>query len=123
MSEFEAVIGLEVHCQLATNSKIFCGCRARLPEDQSVGEAEVNANTCPVCTGHPGTLPVLNKKAVEYAVRAGLATGSKIRLKSVFSRKNYFYPICPRATRSARLPAFTWKKTRARTSTLATTRS
>ncbi len=94
--EFEAVIGLEVHCQLATESKIFCSCRARVPAEQSVGEMAVNLNTCPVCAGHPGTLPVLNQKVVEYAIQAGLATHSKINLKNRFARKNYFYPDLPK---------------------------
>jgi aspartyl-tRNA(Asn)/glutamyl-tRNA(Gln) amidotransferase subunit B len=94
--EFEAVIGLEVHVQLATDSKIFCSCRARLPLGQSVADVAANSSTCPVCTGQPGSLPVLNKKVVEYAVRAGLATGCGINLKNVFSRKNYFYPDLPK---------------------------
>jgi aspartyl-tRNA(Asn)/glutamyl-tRNA(Gln) amidotransferase subunit B len=95
-SDFELVIGLEVHCQLATNSKIFCGCPARPIEGVTVGEAEVNLNTCPVCSGQPGALPVLNQKVVEYAIRAGLATDCKINTHSVFSRKNYFYPDLPK---------------------------
>ena len=86
---FEAVIGLEVHCQLATESKIFCGCRV-------LSDESVNAHVCPICAGHPGTLPVLNKKAVEFAIRAGLATQCTIRPKSVFARKNYFYPDLPK---------------------------
>jgi aspartyl-tRNA(Asn)/glutamyl-tRNA(Gln) amidotransferase subunit B len=87
--EFEAVIGLEVHAQLSTESKIFCACRA--------GKAErPNANACPVCSGHPGTLPVLNRKVVEYAIRAGLATGCRINPRSRFARKNYFYPDLPK---------------------------
>ena len=94
--EFEAVIGLEVHCQLSTNSKIFCGCRTRSEDGKSVGEIGPNANTCPVCSGHPGTLPVLNKKVVEYAIKAGLATNCTINLKNIFARKNYFYPDLPR---------------------------
>lgn len=95
-SSFEAVIGLEVHCQLSTSSKIFCGCAARMPDGRSVGEAEANSNTCPVCAGHPGTLPVLNRRAVEFAIRAGLATSCEIREQSVFARKNYFYPDLPK---------------------------
>jgi aspartyl-tRNA(Asn)/glutamyl-tRNA(Gln) amidotransferase subunit B len=95
-TEFEAVIGLEVHVQLATNSKIFCSCRARLTDGRSVADVAANSSTCPVCTGQPGSLPVLNKKVVEYAVRAGLATGCRINLKNVFSRKNYFYPDLPK---------------------------
>jgi len=94
--EYEAVIGLEVHTQLATQSKIFCACKARLIEGDSVSEEAVNRNTCPVCAGHPGTLPVLNKKAVEYAIRTGIATHCTVNFKSVFSRKNYFYPDLPK---------------------------
>lgn len=95
-AQFEAVIGLEIHCQLATDSKIFCSCRARLPEGASVADQAANENTCPVCTGHPGTLPVLNEKVVEYAVRAGLAIGCTINRENVFARKNYFYPDLPK---------------------------
>ncbi len=95
-SEFEAVIGLEVHCQLSTRSKIFCACPARMTEGQSVADITPNLNTCPVCTGQPGALPVLNKKVVEYAVLAGLATHCEIQMHSVFSRKNYFYPDLPK---------------------------
>jgi aspartyl-tRNA(Asn)/glutamyl-tRNA(Gln) amidotransferase subunit B len=94
--EFEAVIGLEVHVQLATHSKIFCSCRARSTDGKSVSEVAANSATCPVCTGQPGSLPVLNQKVVEYSVRAGLATGCRINLKNVFSRKNYFYPDLPK---------------------------
>jgi aspartyl-tRNA(Asn)/glutamyl-tRNA(Gln) amidotransferase subunit B len=94
--EFEAVIGLEVHCQLATESKIFCSCRARVPVEQTVGEMAVNLNTCPICAGHPGTLPVLNQKVVEFAIQAGLATHSTINLRNRFARKNYFYPDLPK---------------------------
>ncbi len=95
-TRFETVIGLEVHVQLATESKIFSSSRARLAGDQSVADEAVNSNTDPVCAGHPGTLPVLNKKAVEYAVRAGIALGCAIRLRSVFARKHYFYPDSPK---------------------------
>ncbi len=94
--EFEAVIGLEIHAQLSTETKIFCSCRARLQKKQSVSDVKPNINTCPVCTGQPGALPVINKKVIEYAVRAGLATGCKIRQDSVFARKNYFYPDLPK---------------------------
>ncbi len=94
--EFEAVIGLEVHCQLATETKIFCSCPARIPADQSVSEIAVNSNTCPICAGHPGTLPVLNQKVVEFAIQAGLATHSRINLKNRFARKHYFYPDLPK---------------------------
>jgi aspartyl-tRNA(Asn)/glutamyl-tRNA(Gln) amidotransferase subunit B len=95
MAEFEAVIGLEVHVQLATESKIFCGCRARQAEG-SVADIEPNLNTCPVCTAQPGALPVLNKKVVEYAIRAGLATSCRINRDNIFARKNYFYPDLPK---------------------------
>jgi aspartyl-tRNA(Asn)/glutamyl-tRNA(Gln) amidotransferase subunit B len=87
---FEVVIGLEIHCQLATASKLFCGCPA------SFG-AGANENTCPVCLGMPGVLPVLNRRAVEYAIRAALATQSTIRPTSRWARKNYFYPDLPKA--------------------------
>lgn len=95
-SDYEAVIGLEVHCQLSTESKIFCSCRARPSFGRSVSEMSPNINICPVCAGHPGTLPVLNQKVVEYAIMAGLALGCQIRLKSIFARKNYFYPDLPK---------------------------
>lgn len=88
--EYEAVIGLEVHAQLLTQSKIFCSCSARFG-------AEPNANTCPVCTGMPGVLPVLNARAVEFAVRTALATSCTVNTRSVFARKNYFYPDLPKA--------------------------
>jgi len=87
--EYEAVIGLEVHAQLLTKSKIFCGCTTKFG-------AEPNTNTCPVCLGMPGVLPVLNKKVVEYAIKTGLALHSEISRHSVFARKNYFYPDLPK---------------------------
>jgi len=88
--EYEAVIGLEVHAQLLTESKMFCPCPARFG-------AEPNAQTCPVCTGMPGVLPVLNRRAVEFAVRTALATSCTVHRRSVFARKNYFYPDLPKA--------------------------
>ncbi|MBS1960326.1 MAG: Asp-tRNA(Asn)/Glu-tRNA(Gln) amidotransferase subunit GatB [Bdellovibrionales bacterium] len=99
-TEFETVIGLEVHVQLATESKIFSQARSR---QESVSEEAVNKNTTPVCTGHPGSLPSLNKKAVEYAVMVGLATNCKINQKSVFSRKHYFYPDSPKGYQISQL--------------------
>ncbi|MBI4083864.1 MAG: Asp-tRNA(Asn)/Glu-tRNA(Gln) amidotransferase subunit GatB [Candidatus Lambdaproteobacteria bacterium] len=88
--EFEPVIGLEIHAQLATRSKLFCACPTEF------GQAP-NANTCPVCLGLPGVLPVVNRRAVELAIRLGLATHCTIRLDSQFARKNYFYPDLPKA--------------------------
>ncbi len=87
--EFEAVIGLEIHAQLLTNTKIFCGCRSKF------GDAP-NTHGCPVCLGLPGSLPVLNRRVVEMAILAGLATGCAIVEKSIFARKNYFYPDLPK---------------------------
>ncbi|HYC54346.1 MAG TPA: Asp-tRNA(Asn)/Glu-tRNA(Gln) amidotransferase subunit GatB, partial [Candidatus Binatia bacterium] len=87
---FEAILGLEVHCQLATASKLFCGCSAQFG-------AGPNEHTCPVCLGMPGVLPVLNRRAVEYAIAAALATGSTINRTSRWARKNYFYPDLPKA--------------------------
>ncbi|PYT00530.1 MAG: Asp-tRNA(Asn)/Glu-tRNA(Gln) amidotransferase GatCAB subunit B [Acidobacteria bacterium] len=86
---WEAVIGMEIHAQLATSTKIFCGCAV-----QTGGEP--NSNTCPVCLGLPGALPVLNKRAVDLGARAALALGLQIQETSVFARKNYFYPDLPK---------------------------
>jgi aspartyl-tRNA(Asn)/glutamyl-tRNA(Gln) amidotransferase subunit B len=86
---WEAVIGMEVHAQLATETKIFCACRAEFG-------GEPNSNTCPVCLGLPGALPVLNERVVELAARAALALGLEIQENSVFARKNYFYPDLPK---------------------------
>ena len=87
--EFEAVIGLEVHAQLSTSTKIFCGCSTKFGNPP-------NTNVCPICLGHPGTLPVLNKKVVEYAAMLGLATNCRINERSIIARKNYFYPDLPK---------------------------
>ena len=86
--QYETVIGLEVHVELATKTKIFCGCSTAFG-------AEPNAHTCPVCTGMPGSLPVLNKQVVEYAMAVGLATNCDITKYCKFDRKNYFYPDNP----------------------------
>ncbi len=87
--EFEAVIGLEVHVQLKTSSKIFCSCSTEFG-------APPNTHTCPVCLGMPGVLPVLNRKAVEYALRMAIATNCKINRTNIFARKHYFYPDLPK---------------------------
>lgn len=87
--KYETVIGLEVHAQVLTESKIFCGCATKF------GQAP-NQSTCPICTGFPGVLPVLNKKVVEFAIRAGLATHCEIARSSRLARKNYFYPDLPK---------------------------
>jgi len=87
--EYESVIGLEVHAQLLTRSKMFCRCSTTFGE-------EPNTLTCPVCTGQPGSLPVVNRKAVEFAIKLGLATNCRIAPYSLFARKNYFYPDLPK---------------------------
>ena len=87
--EYEAIIGLEVHCQLSTQSKIFCECKTDFGAQQ-------NTQVCPVCLGMPGVLPVLNRRAVEFAIRMGLATHCRIAEHSIFARKNYFYPDLPK---------------------------
>jgi len=89
--KYEPVIGLEVHAELFTKSKMFCGC-----EVVDSITARPNRYICPVCTGQPGALPVLNKKAIELAVRVGLALGCQIHTESIFARKNYFYPDLPK---------------------------
>lgn len=86
---WETIIGLEIHAQLSTESKIFCGCSTRTGD-------EPNSNTCPVCLGLPGSLPVLNRRAVELGARAALALGLEINERSIFARKNYFYPDLPK---------------------------
>ncbi len=88
--KYEPVIGMEVHVELNTKSKMFCGCRAEF------FGINPNTNVCPICLGLPGTLPVINKKAVEYTIMTGLALNCKIQPHNVFARKNYFYPDLPK---------------------------
>jgi len=89
LAKYEPVIGLEVHVQLLTATKAFCGCANRFGSDP-------NTNVCPVCLGLPGSLPVLNSKAVEFATLASLAINCEVRERSIFARKNYFYPDLPK---------------------------
>src|SRR5581483_1678969 len=86
---FEPVIGLEIHAQLQTRTKIFCGCSTTFG-------APPNSHVCPVCLGMPGALPVLNRAAVDYAIKAALALGCDVQPLSIFARKNYFYPDLPK---------------------------
>src|SRR5438445_9204626 len=88
-NNWETIIGLEIQAQLKTASKIFCGCSTHFGD-------EPNSNTCPVCLGLPGALPVLNRRVVELGARAALALGLHINKRSIFSRKNYFYPDLPK---------------------------
>ena len=127
--EYEAVIGLEIHAELRTASKIFCGCATTFG-------APPNTQVCEVCLGMPGSLPVLNKKAVEFALKMALATNCRVNPESVFARKNYFYPDLPKGYQISQYelplaehgyldikvedrpgasasPASTWRKTRA----------
>lgn len=87
--DYEAVIGLEIHCELKTKTKIFCGCPTTFGADQ-------NTHVCPVCLGLPGVLPTVNKRVVEFAIKAGLATNCEINKYSKFDRKNYYYPDLPK---------------------------
>lgn len=89
--EYETVIGLEVHAELATQSKMFCSCRV-VDSTQSAP----NISVCPVCAGMPGTLPVVNQQAVAYGIRVALALQCKVAQRSIFARKNYFYPDLPK---------------------------
>src|SRR5690349_22706233 len=90
MAELEAVIGLEIHVQLATKTKMYCGC------ELSFGE-EPNVHTCPICLAHPGVLPVVNEQAIRYALLIAAALECEVAPRSIFHRKNYFYPDSPKA--------------------------
>ncbi|MDR0859341.1 MAG: Asp-tRNA(Asn)/Glu-tRNA(Gln) amidotransferase subunit GatB [Oscillospiraceae bacterium] len=96
--KYEMVIGLETHIELSTNSKLFCDCKAKFGE-------EPNTNVCPVCLGHPGVLPNLNRSAVEYTIQAGLSIGCAIAPLSKMDRKHYFYPDLPKAWQTSQLYA------------------
>lgn len=88
--EYETVIGLEVHCQLKTNTKVWCNC------DANYDEKDPNTSVCPICSGQPGALPKLNEKVLDYAIKAALALGCEVNKESHFDRKNYFYPDSPK---------------------------
>ena len=94
--EYEMIAGLEVHTELSTKSKIFCGCTTAFG-------GEPNTRVCPVCAGMPGTLPALNEKVVEFALRTGLALNCEITKHTKFDRKNYFYPDLPKAYQISQL--------------------
>src|SRR5574343_1084343 len=91
MSDYKTTIGLEIHAELKTKTKMFCGCLNNPDEEKP------NVNICPVCMAHPGTLPVANKKAIENVIKVGLALGGNIADFSEFDRKNYFYPDIPKS--------------------------
>ena len=90
-NEYEPVVGLEVHAELETRSKMFCACPV-----VDATQADPNSAVCPVCSGMPGVLPVINQRAVEYALRVALALECEIQPTSIFERKNYFYPDLPK---------------------------
>lgn len=93
---YDVVIGLEIHAELNTKTKVFCSCKNQFGD-------EPNTNTCPVCTGMPGALPILNRHAVELAIKSGLSFGCAISPYSVFERKNYFYPDLSKAYQISQL--------------------
>ncbi|MEY4731250.1 MAG: hypothetical protein RL681_196, partial [Candidatus Parcubacteria bacterium] len=90
MADYTPTIGLEVHAELKTRTKMFCDCT------NDPDEKRANTNVCPVCMGHPGALPTINKQAVEHVLKAGLAIGAEVNPVSKFDRKNYFYPDLPK---------------------------
>ena len=95
-SKYKATIGLEIHAELKTDTKMFCSCKNDTDLPAQTGEKRPNVNVCPICMGHPGTLPVLNKKAIEHVLRVGLACDSEISDFTEWDRKNYFYPDIPK---------------------------
>jgi len=99
MIQYEPVIGLEVHAQIHTASKMFCSC----PVVEDTGDLAPNAYVCPVCTGMPGVLPVINRRAVEVTILTGLALNCEINPVAVFARKNYFYPDLPKGYQISQL--------------------
>jgi aspartyl-tRNA(Asn)/glutamyl-tRNA(Gln) amidotransferase subunit B len=88
-NDWEPVVGLEIHVQLKTRTKMFCRCENTFGEDE-------NTRTCPICLAHPGTLPIPNREAIEWTVKLGIALGCEIAPRAVFHRKNYFYPDLPK---------------------------
>ena len=115
---YDIVIGLEIHAELNTQTKVFCSCKNEFG-------AAPNSNTCPVCTGMPGALPILKRHAVELAIKAGLSFGCEISHYSVFERKNYFYPeqslsnkpACLSTMRGRRCQSFKWQKNKLKQNT------
>ncbi|HBF35648.1 TPA: Asp-tRNA(Asn)/Glu-tRNA(Gln) amidotransferase GatCAB subunit B, partial [Candidatus Sumerlaeota bacterium] len=96
MTAYETIIGYEVHCEMSTNTKVFCGCGTKFGQP-------ANTQVCPVCLGMPGSLPVLNKTAFDYAMRTALALDCKVNEHTYFERKNYYYPDLPKGYQISQL--------------------